>query len=117
MRFLANENFPGPSIRRLRAEGYDVISISETNGGWKDTQVLAQAVAEQLIILTFDRDYGELLFRYRLESPPAVVYFRRKGNTPDDAAKILIDLLSTGKIDILNHFTVIDEDGIRQRKL
>lgn len=115
MRFLANENFPYPSIRLIREQGYEVISISETNSGWDDRRVLAQAVAEQLVILTFDRDYGELIFRHRLETPPAVIYFRRKGEGPEDAAFMLLEVLN--KTEVLNHFTVVDEDGIRQRRL
>ncbi len=117
MRFLANENFPYPSIRLLRERGYEVISIGETQGGIADPQVLAFAVAEGLVILTFDRDYGELLFRYRLTPPPAVVYFRNKGTLPTDAAHLLFGLLDNPAIQLMSHFTVVDEQSIRQRSL
>ena len=56
MRFLANENFPLPSVRLLREAGHDVVSISEETPGITDSQVLSRAVSEQRIILTFDRD-------------------------------------------------------------
>jgi predicted nuclease of predicted toxin-antitoxin system len=117
MRFLANENFPYPSIRLIRERGYEVISIGETQGGIADPQVLAFAVAEGLTILTFDRDYGELLFRYRITPPPAVVYFRNKGASPTDAAHLLFALLENPTIQLLGHFTVIDEQNVRQRPL
>ena len=61
MQFLANEDVPMASIRRLRAAGYDVASIIEDSPGVKDESVLSRAHAEQRIILTFDRDYGELI--------------------------------------------------------
>ncbi len=102
MRFLANENFPFPSMKILRKLGFEVTSIAEDNFGISDEEVLQIAVNEQLIILTFDRDYGELIFKYKMQPPPAVVYFRLKGDN--------------GLI-IENHFSVIDEQGTRQRKL
>lgn len=116
MRFLANENFPVPSIIHLRAQGFEVISISETWSGASDEEVLAKAVEEALIILAFDRDYGTLIFRYQLTAPPAVVYFRMKGQTPDEAAKILLSNMKRG-LRIEGYFTVIEAAGIRQREL
>ena len=65
MRFLANENFPLPSVRLLREAGHDVVSISEETPGITDSQVLSRAVSEQRIILTFDRDYGVMIYRPR----------------------------------------------------
>ncbi|MBD2006691.1 MULTISPECIES: DUF5615 family PIN-like protein [Cyanophyceae] len=55
MRFLANENFPGNSIRRLREAGYDVASGSADSQGLEDAEVLNLAVSEERIVLTFDR--------------------------------------------------------------
>jgi hypothetical protein len=46
-RLLANENFPTPSIRYLRDEGYDVAAVFEGHGGVSDREVLALAEAEQ----------------------------------------------------------------------
>ena len=117
MRFLANENFLYPSIKVLRENGLEIFSIGEESSGISDIEVLKRAVSEELIILTFDRDYGELLFKYHLEAPPAIVYFRNKGLDPKDAARFLLDILQKSEIEIQNMFTVISEDGIRQRKL
>ena len=116
MHFLANENFPFPSMKILRMVGYEVKSIAEDNFGISDEEVLRIAVEEQLIILTFDRDYGELIFKYKMQPPPAVVYFRLKGDNPQAAAQILLERIKFGLV-IENHFSVIDEQGTRQRKL
>lgn len=117
MKFLANENFPYPSIKVLRENNFEVFSIGEESSGISGIEVLNRAVTEELIILTFDRDYGELLFKYHLEAPPAIVYFRNKGLDPKDAAGFLLEILQKTEIEIPNMFTVISEDGIRQRKL
>lgn len=59
--FLANENFPYPSIRLLRQKGAKVISIQEISAGIDDRDVIRKALALNLIILTFDKDYDELI--------------------------------------------------------
>lgn len=76
MRFLANENFPLPSVRLLRQAGYDLASVTEDSPGIEDAQVLSRAADEQRVILNFDRDYGELIYRLRLPSPTGVLYLR-----------------------------------------
>jgi predicted nuclease of predicted toxin-antitoxin system len=117
MQFLANENFPFPSIKLLRQKGYKIISITENLPGIADEAVLKKAVNEELVILTFDSDYGKLLFKYKLSPPPAVIYFRFKGSHPVDAAKILIDKIENKNFRIEGFFTVIEKENIRQRKL
>ncbi len=117
MRFLANENFPMPSVKLLRKNGFEVISIQEDLGGISDDVVLEKAVRENLVILTLDRDYGELIFKYKKPVPPAVVYFRMKGETPLDAAIILLEILKKSDIELENSFTAIEQNAIRQRKL
>jgi hypothetical protein len=68
-----------------------------------------------LIILTFDGDYGELIFKYAVENPPSVIYFRDKGDNPEFAGLVLHDLLNQAKINFSSAFTVIEEKNIRQR--
>ncbi|MFT4092544.1 MAG: DUF5615 family PIN-like protein [Niabella sp.] len=113
--FLANENFPLPGIHLLRTHGYSVISIQEESPSISDIQVIEMAIAKDLIILTFDKDYGELIFRFGKENPPAVIFFREKGNTPLAAAQLLIKLLKDGHIVFNNAFSVIEENNMRQR--
>ena len=115
MKFLANENFPFPSINLLRQSGYEIISISEKLPGISDFEVIEKAKAEGLIILTFDKDYGEIIFKHGHESPPSVVFFRFKGDSPEIAGKLLTDLLENKKLDVANKFSVIEKENVRQR--
>jgi predicted nuclease of predicted toxin-antitoxin system len=117
MKFLANENFPFPSIKILREKGFDVVSISEESSGISDEEVLQKAAQENPVILTFDRDYGELIFKYLKDNPPAVVYFRTKGQTPQEAGKLLIEKIEVEMILLEGFFTVIEATGVRQRRL
>ncbi|MCY7393149.1 MAG: DUF5615 family PIN-like protein [Leptolyngbyaceae cyanobacterium CAN_BIN12] len=117
MRFLANENFPLPSARLLRQAGYDLASVTEDSPGIEDSEVLTRAADEQRVILTFDRDYGELIYRLRLPSPMGVIYLRFRPHTPEESAVLLLNLLQTEGLQFEGQFTVIDRDRIRQRPL
>ncbi len=117
MKFLANEDVPLASVRRMRAAGYDVASIIEDSPGIKDETVLSRAHTEQRIILTFDRDYGELIYRRRLPTPAGVAYFRFAPSTPEEPAERFIELLEIGHITLEGQFTVIGLGWIRQRPL
>jgi len=116
-RFLANENFPVPSISLLRAAGYEVAAIIEDSPGIEDAEVLTRAVHERRIILTFDRDYGELIFRHRLPAPVGIVYMRLVTTSPEEAARRLLIVLSNDLISLEGNFTILDENQVRQRLL
>lgn len=115
MKFLANENFPLLSIRILRAANHHVFSVIQEAPGSKDEDILKRAHVEDLIILTFDRDYGELIFRHRTLLPAGVVYFRFSPATPAEPGDIFLNILAQGIISIGGMFTVIERGRIRQR--
>lgn len=115
-RLLANENFAAPSFQHLRDRGYDVAAVTEGEGSLADPDVLALAVAEKRWIVTFDRDYGELIFARGLAAPPAVVLFRTRSYRPDDPGRVLASLLDSGS-EFEGHFVLVDEAGLRKRPL
>ncbi|HZI68887.1 MAG: DUF5615 family PIN-like protein [Ginsengibacter sp.] len=113
--YLANENFPVPSIEFLRSKGFKIKSIQEEYPGISDGKVIEIASSLNLIILTFDSDYGEIIFKYKKEKPPSVVYFRDKGNDPLFAGEILAKILSDSTISLNGSFTVVEAQNVRQR--
>lgn len=114
MHFLANENLPMPSIIMLRQAGIEVISILETYPGITDAEVITIAQKGKLTILTYDKDYGEIIFKQQTDSPPSVVYFKEKWQTPHSAAERLLTLIREGTVDFNNAFTTIDTLIVRQ---
>jgi hypothetical protein len=72
---------------------------------------------EERVILTFDRNYGELIYRWRLRSPRGVIYLRFRPHTPQEPASILLNLLQTEGLQFEERFTVVEGDRIRQRPL
>ena len=116
MRFLADENFPGGGVSALQARGHDVIWIRTAAPGSKDEDVLAWAVREDRVLLTFDKDFGELAWRVGLPASSGIVLFR----IPMPAAPKIGAILAAridGRTDWAGHFTVIEPDRIRMRPL
>jgi predicted nuclease of predicted toxin-antitoxin system len=114
---LANENFPLPSIGLLREAGYEISSILEDSPGIEDPEVLSRAADEKQVILTFDRDYGELIYRLQLRPPAGVIYLRFRPYTPQEPALLLLNLFQNKELQFEKWFTVLERDQIRQRPL
>lgn len=94
-----------------------MVAISEESPGIKDSAVLLRASVEQRVIITFDRDYGELLYRHRLSSPGGIVYLRFAPLTPEEPAHYILRLLQVENLDFTGKFTVADRQRVRQRPL
>lgn len=116
MKLLANENFPLKSFKALQEKGYDIKHIGIELPSITDEEVMAIAIEEGRIIITFDSDYGELVYKYGYK-PPGVIYLRWKEFTPDFPADYLHEIFKAGQIQFAGLFTVIDENQIRQRKI
>lgn len=116
MKFLANENFPLASVLLLRARGFDIKAVGTDYASVADEEVLKLAINEQRTILTFDKDYGELIFRHGYQPGGGVIFLRWKAFAPRDPGEYLADLLARKEIDFSRALTVIDEATIRQRR-
>ena len=116
VRWLVNENFPAPSVAVLRASGHDVLYIADSHAGDDDADVLALAREEGRWLVTFDRDYGELLFARNHAPPPAVILLRVPSYRPDEPAAWLEHLLDQSE-DLLGKFTVFTGKTVRSRLL
>jgi predicted nuclease of predicted toxin-antitoxin system len=65
MRFLADESCDFAVVRALRAEGHAVTTVSEVAAGAPDGRVIAIAIRERAVLLTEDKDFGQLVFAER----------------------------------------------------
>lgn len=84
MKFLANENLPLATILKLKASGWDVLSISLDSPSITDEEVMKIAIEENRTIITFDRDYGTLIYQYGYRPPARVIYLRLQDFTPEE---------------------------------
>jgi predicted nuclease of predicted toxin-antitoxin system len=116
MRLIANENVSGTVIRTLRERGHDVLSVKESMRAANDETVLARAQSEQRLVLTNDKDFGELAFRYGLPASCGVVLFRLSGVDPESDNRHVLQVLES-RTDWEGYFAVVDHDRIRMRPL
>lgn len=117
MRLLADENVPVPSIHLLRTAGYAVEAMIELAPGTSDPEVLAHARQHGQILITFDRDFGELVYHRGSVVPAGIIYLRLSPADPEEAGRVLLDLFAVEELELEGRFTVVDTDRIRQRPL
>jgi predicted nuclease of predicted toxin-antitoxin system len=117
MRFLMDENLSVASIRRLREAELDVEAVGELSPSAPDEWVLAHARENGQILITFDRDFGELVYRRGAAVPPGIIYLRIPVAEPESAARAVLDLLRIPDLILEGWFTVVDADKVRQRPL
>jgi hypothetical protein len=118
--FLADENFPLDAVRKLRDTGHDVTAVVQESPGISDEEILERAAREGRVILTFDRDYGSLLFEEssrRSPLPAGLVYFRFDPSPPEEPADYLLYLLEHPDNPVIDYLTVVERDRVRQRPL
>lgn len=73
MRWLADECIDAALVGRLRGVGHDVLYMAEIASGAADTEVLQRANGEGRLLLTEDKDFGELVFRADIAVPGLVL--------------------------------------------
>lgn len=111
-RFLANENAPREAVVAARAAGIDVTWIVELQPGASDEVVLAMAQRDDRVLITFDKDFGELVFRHGRAASPGVILLRPRLRSPEIVTTFIVTVLSQ-PIDWPGHFTVAREGSIR----
>ena len=116
MRLLANENFPLDAVEALRANGHDVVWVREDARGSNDEQVLARAQQEDRILITFDKDFGELAFRTKLPSTSGIILFRISLISSQHISKVAVQAIAN-RADWAGHFSVIEDQRIRMTPL
>lgn len=116
MRLCANENLPEACVLRLRQDGHDVLWVREAAPGSPDIAVLAHAHAEDRLLVTFDKDFGEPVFKAGAKATQGVVLFRiPQPSAAAVAARVSAVLASRN--DWADHFSVLEELGVRMRPL
>jgi predicted nuclease of predicted toxin-antitoxin system len=93
-----------------------VVAVIETMPAAKDVEVLEFARTSGRWIVTFDRDYGELVFKRRVLPPPAIIYLRQEPYPAERPADIVLALLSNPSL-AEGHMLVVSQRGIRRRRM
>jgi len=99
MRFLADENVPASAVSALVAAGHDVKSVRKDAPGSSDDHVLALAARERRTLVTFDKDFGDLAWRYPLPRDCGIILFRLAMPSPSKVARVIVDAIAARTLD------------------
>ncbi len=115
MKILADENIEREFIEALREADFDVVSVRESYIGFADDEILQVAEQENAVILTYDTDFGELVFRYSLKSR-GVILLRLSGLSLAERIGKTVVAISEHNAELENAFTVISENSMRIKR-
>ncbi len=115
MNFLADESVDRQIVERLRQDGHQVRYVAEMEPGVSDEIVLDLATRERSLLITADKDFGELIFlQQRMMS--GVILIRLTGLSPMNKAEMIASVLKKHGVELDQAFTVIMAGAIRIRK-
>lgn len=116
MKFLADENIPRKVVDLISEQWHDIQWIKTFFPKSSDDRILSLAEADERIILTFDRDFGQLVYEKKLLTKQGIIYFRLNGLSPSKMAEAVIEVLNS-KMIFSGYFTVVTKTRIRQTRL
>ncbi len=115
MKLVADEGVDKPIVVALRAAGFEVEYFAEVGHGSGDAEVLAEASASDRLLLTCDKDFGELVYRQRRVSA-GVVLIRLAGLSAESKSRHVLQAIRERGHEMVSAFTVISPGYLRLRR-
>jgi predicted nuclease of predicted toxin-antitoxin system len=112
---VANEGVDRPVVERLRQDGHDVVYVADLSPSITDEEVLQQANARGAVLLTADKDFGELVFRQALVHS-GVVLLRLAGLANVTKAEIVAEVCRDRAVELIGAFSVVSPGQVRIRR-
>lgn len=116
MRLVADENCDFSLVIDLRSAGYDVVSISERMAGADDETVIEFARSERRIVVTEDKDFGQLVFAAARENS-GVILIRYPASARSAMSAAMLKLLSDHGGNLYSRFVVLEPGRVRVTQL
>ena len=115
MKLVADESVDHPIVDRLRADGHEVHCIADSTPGAPDDAVLAYANARDSVLLTSDRDFGELVYRLgRIHA--GVLLLRLAGMSMSAKIATVSDAVASYGHELRHAFSVLSKGQLRVRR-
>jgi len=116
MKFLIDESVEKPIVDWLRYQKYDVMYVAESSSGITDEEVIKIANSESRILITNDKDFGELIFRQG-RITHGILLIRAVNEESSNKLRLVKEVLEKAKNKLKGNFMVVNEVGIRIRKI
>ena len=111
-KFLANENVPADAVEAARQAGHDLLWIAESLPGANDEAVLAAALADSRVLVTFDKDFGDFAFRRGKTATCGVILLRPRARSPSHLTQFILAVLDQS-VTWEGNFSVAQEGKLR----
>ena len=115
MKFLADENVDKPIVERLRRDGHVVLYVIEMEPSISDDEVIQRTNQERAVLLTADKDFGELVFRQG-RITYGVVLIRLAGLSSQRKAEVVAVAVQEHAEELPQSFAVITPGAVRIRR-
>jgi predicted nuclease of predicted toxin-antitoxin system len=115
LRFVADESVDSAIVDRLRRDGHEGLYVAETQPGIADEAVLELANRDAAVLLTADKDFGELVFRQR-RLDRGVVLLRLAGLSGEAKARKVAAAVATHDDEMGSAFSVVSPGLVRIRR-
>ena len=106
MRFLADESCDFAVVRALRAAGHDVVAIADISPRADDVVVIDKTVREQRILITEDKDFGQLVYADKRASG-GVLFMRFPARVRRSLPQIVVELVRRKGEQLIGTFVVV----------
>jgi predicted nuclease of predicted toxin-antitoxin system len=118
LKLLANENVQRLLVAKLRDRGHDIRWVLEESRGIDDPHVLREALSEGRVLLTWDKDFGELVYRQGKSASNGVILLRVfDTKSQAEVVELIVPILEAHESSWPGHFSVIDRSRVRVRPL
>jgi len=115
MNLLADESVDRQIVDRLREDGHEVLYIAEVEPSIPDDVVFDRANEQSALLITADKDFGEIVFRESRLISDGIVLVWLAGLSPDKKADIVSEVMTKSGTEFPHHFSVISPGKLRIR--
>jgi predicted nuclease of predicted toxin-antitoxin system len=112
LKFLVDECVGLLVAHWLKENGFDTISIMAEMPGISDDEVLAKAFLENRILITSDKDFGDMIFKKK-SAHHGIILLRIQSKIALSKIQVLENLLKNHSHELFDNFIVISDSGIR----
>jgi len=116
VRFLADENLEAAVVQALRESGHDVLEVGTHRPGIDDDEVASLARRERRILVTHDKDFGELAF-LQGRRLPGILLIRPPGRSGKAKAPIVLEAIRASGSRLVGRIVVVEPGRLRSRPL
>jgi predicted nuclease of predicted toxin-antitoxin system len=116
VKIVADESVDKQIVDKLRTQGHEVLYIAELDPGIDDETVLLRSRESNALLLTADKDFGDLVFRQRLLHS-GVLLIRFAGLTSDEKASTIAGVFELHGEAMSKRFAVLSKRSLRLRDM